>query len=122
MSKLEARQRKQSFGPNKFKTDLIVRTKTKEHAPPSYNTTPGDKYTCRHHEERAEKSVHFTDREFVVERREVHSAQYDYIKNNLCIKSCIGDREVLRFQMKKVSFRNYTPKILNQEVNMGMWI
>lgn len=50
-------------------------------------------------------------------------AQNDYLRNNLQIKTCVcGNLEILKFQTKKVSFRNYTPKILNQEVNMGMWM
>ncbi|KAJ3620553.1 hypothetical protein MTP99_004492 [Tenebrio molitor] len=50
-------------------------------------------------------------------------AQHDYLRNNLHIKSCVcGNREILRCQTKKISFRNYTPKILNQEINMGMWM
>ncbi|EFA05529.1 hypothetical protein TcasGA2_TC015716 [Tribolium castaneum] len=50
-------------------------------------------------------------------------AQNDYLKNNLHIKTCVcGSREILKFQSKKTNFRNYTPKILNQEVNMGMWM
>ncbi|RZC35276.1 hypothetical protein BDFB_013496 [Asbolus verrucosus] len=50
-------------------------------------------------------------------------AQFDYLKNNLHIKFCIcGSRELLKFQTAKLSFRNYTPKILDQEINMGMWM
>lgn len=50
-------------------------------------------------------------------------SQCDYLRNNLCIKSCIGKHpEELKFQMRNANFRNYTPKILNQEINLGMWI
>lgn len=47
----------------------------------------------------------------------------DYLKRNLYIKSAL-DKEscLLRFQAKKLSIRNYIPKIINQELNMGMWI
>lgn len=49
-------------------------------------------------------------------------SRFDYLRNNLCIKTGIANQEALKFQMKKITLRNYTPKILNQEVNMGMWI
>lgn len=51
-------------------------------------------------------------------------SQFDYIRNNLQIKSCLGaNRNIFTFHSKKnLTIRNYTPKILNQEINMGLWM
>lgn len=95
---------------DKYKTELIVRPKNKEAIRQAYNTTPADKYTPKKHPDKKKEET--TD----------HSPQFEYIKKNLCVKTCIGNGEVLRFQVKKVTIRNYTPKILNQEINMGMWM
>ena len=80
----------------KFLTDNYIREKKKrEHF---YNTT-------------------------AYENRCKQDPSHDYLRNNLHIKFCVcGSREVSTFPNKKVSFRNYTPKILNQEINMGMWM
>lgn len=43
-------------------------------------------------------------------------AQYEYIRNHLYIKTGIQGGK------KKSSFRNYIPKVINQEINMGMWM
>lgn len=48
---------------------------------------------------------------------------HDYMKHHLLIKSCLDkERSLLRTGVKKISIRNYTPKILGQEINMGMWM
>lgn len=121
----------------KYKTDLIARARAKENLKASYNTTPGDKFCSRNFYEidnqlRNKNNLRYGDKRRQLEatyktyfpqfENEEHISQFDYLRNNLCIKSCIGTRDVLKFQMKKITFRNYTPKILNQEVNMGMWI
>lgn len=47
----------------------------------------------------------------------------DYMRNHLFIKSCLDqERTLIRSAPKKISIRNYTPKILGQEINMGMWM
>ncbi|CAH2009399.1 unnamed protein product [Acanthoscelides obtectus] len=135
MSRAETKRKKQGHPAKearleekhkeKFKSEPYLRSKVKEI--PAYNTTPGDKYYCRHvccdKEKKPEKKVSFRDRrkDSLVEEA-FYSAQFEYIRNNLCIKFCIGNRDLFRFQRKKVSIRNYTPKSLNQEVNLGMWI
>lgn len=150
MNKPDPGQKKSKY-PNaesriKYKTDIIVRPKLKELFTPLYNTTPVEKYSWRpSSDKKSEPNYYFKIAEhhknqisFGKNKSEADwknsdesqnhyhqsssKSQFEYINNNLCIKSCIGNREVLRFQMKKVSFRNYTPKILNQEINMGMWI
>lgn len=54
----------------------------------------------------------------------IQTTQNDYIKRHLYIKSCVdNEQSVWKFQpQQKVSIRNYTPKAINQEMNMGMWI
>lgn len=42
------------------------------------------------------------------------SAKSDYIKRHLYIKCCVN--------RNKVTIRNYTPKVISQEINMGMWM
>lgn len=51
-------------------------------------------------------------------------SQNDYMKRHLYIKSCVDNETSApwRFQAQKVSIRNYTPKAINQELNMGMWM
>lgn len=50
-------------------------------------------------------------------------SQSEYMKRHLYIKTGVDhERSVLRYQLKKVSIRNYTPKAINQDINMGMWI
>lgn len=98
---------------DKYKTELIIRPKNKEITRQICNTTPADKYSPKQHPKRKDEHA---------DRRTDSSPQFEYIKKNLCIKTCIGNGEVLRFQVKKVTIRNYTPKILNQEINMGMWM
>lgn len=53
-----------------------------------------------------------------------HHQVHDYMKHHLLIKSCLDkERSLLRTgPIKKISIRNYTPKILGQEINMGMWM
>lgn len=56
-----------------------------------------------------------------------HSAPADlreYMRNHLFIKSRLdSERTLLRPPAtNKISIRNYTPKILGQEINMGMWM
>ncbi|XP_018569558.1 uncharacterized protein LOC108909651 isoform X2 [Anoplophora glabripennis] len=99
---------------DKYKTELIIRPRCKEVIKQAYNTTPVAKNSPKNQDKK--KDDHTSD------RRTDDSPQFEYIKKNLCIKTCIGNGEVLRFQVKKVTIRNYTPKILNQEINMGMWM
>lgn len=88
----------------KYNTEIYLRDKYKTNQN-YYNTTPNDKYK----------------RNNVSEQRVTN--HFDYLKHNLFIKSRVGtDCAEWQFQQQKISFRNYTPKILNQEVNMGMWI
>lgn len=48
---------------------------------------------------------------------------FEFSTKNLHIKSCAcGNREIFIIQSKKPTFRNYKPKILSQEVSMGMWM
>lgn len=91
---------KNSSATNKYSTEYIVREK--HHFPSWIKTTP--KYELR-------------------SLNESPINHFEYLKNNLHIKTCIwGNKQVLEFQVKKISFREYTPKILDQEINMGMWI
>ncbi|KAJ8958489.1 hypothetical protein NQ318_002283 [Aromia moschata] len=100
---------------NGYNTEFIVRSKGKIDVPRQvYDTTPGDRLSSK---VAADKQRQLDDA-----RRHCCISQFDYLRNNLRIKSCVGNREVFRFQMKKITIRNYTPKILRQEVNMGMWI
>ncbi|KAK5638303.1 hypothetical protein RI129_012598 [Pyrocoelia pectoralis] len=51
------------------------------------------------------------------------NSQHDYIKQHLYIKCCVDkEKAPWKFQAQKISFRNYTPKTINQEMNMGMWM
>ncbi|KAL1502396.1 hypothetical protein ABEB36_007542 [Hypothenemus hampei] len=84
----------------------------------SYNTTPIDKYTSRYPKQESCQKFKRSKSEHDCS---INNYEY-YLKHNLYIKSAVGNTNVLNYQMKKVSFRNYTPKILSQEVNMGMWI
>ncbi|KAL3271323.1 hypothetical protein HHI36_021811, partial [Cryptolaemus montrouzieri] len=94
----------------KYNTEIYLRDKYKYPTHNHYNTTPNDKYSGY------KKRVNQQE-----QKKEV--SQFDYIKHNLFIKSCVGSEfELWQFQAKKKSFRNYTPKILDQEANMGMWI
>lgn len=89
----------------KYNTEIYLRDKYKT-SHNYYHTTPNDKY-----KKKTNASEH----------RE--NNQFDYLKKNLFIKSRVDTEcELWQFQQRKVSFRNYTPKILNQEVNMGMWM
>lgn len=38
----------------------------------------------------------------------------DYIRRHLYIKCCVN--------RNKLTIRNYTPKVISQEINMGMWM
>lgn len=56
-----------------------------------------------------------------------HSAPADlreYMRNHLFIKSRLDQERTLLKppNTNKISIRNYTPKILGQEINMGMWM
>lgn len=121
----------------KYKTDLLSRARVKENLKVSYNTTPVDKFSARNLYEndnqlRNKNNLRYGDQKrqreatyktyFPQFENEEHISQFDYLRNNLYIKTCLGNCDVLKCQMKKITFRNYTPKILNQEVNMGMWI
>lgn len=45
-----------------------------------------------------------------------------YFKNHLYIKSRVDTTETLFGVERRISFRNYIPKVIIQEINMGMWI
>ncbi|KAK9871984.1 hypothetical protein WA026_015229 [Henosepilachna vigintioctopunctata] len=94
----------------KYQTEVILREKYQHPVQNHYNTTSNDKYTG--YKKRTSSSE---------QKKEV--TQFDYIKHNLLIKSCVcSESKLWQIQPKKKSFRNYTPKILDQEVNMGMWM
>nr|CAH7761521.1 unnamed protein product [Callosobruchus chinensis] len=98
----------------KFKSEPYLRSKAKDI--PAYNTTPGDKYCWRHvcceREKKPEKRVSFQHRrkDSVVDDRTIYSAQFEYLRNNLCIKSCIGNAELFRLAyidiLKKTQYHN----------------
>lgn len=90
----------------KYKTEFIIRNRTTDNSIyNNYNTTPTDKFTSR-------------NQPYLQYKNPVD--QYNYLRNNLIIKSGVENQDS-RYP-KKISIRNYTPKILNQEINMGMWI
>lgn len=146
MSKVDASSKKSHTRKNelktkqKFNTEQISRPNEKDHFRSSYNTTPAGNQKNSSYENgnqlRNKKNLRFSDKKgqqqqvvcktyfphFGGEDCEEFISQFDYLRNNLCIKTGIGNHQVLKFQMKKVTLRNYTPKTLNQEVNMGMWI
>lgn len=116
---------KEHVSNEKFNTDLFSRSKSTENFKAFYYSTPSDKFKnkkilrfCDKHTQR-EPSFQVC---FQKLKHESCIPQFEYLRNNLCIKTRIGTQDGLQFQMKKISFRNYTPKILNQEMNMGMWI
>lgn len=51
-------------------------------------------------------------------------SQKEYISNHLKIKAGIYETKTKtnKFPTKKSTIRDYTPKIINQDVTMGMWI
>lgn len=116
---------KQPYG--QYRQHKDVKLKEKEH--PGVSHCKSCKYPAAH--EKYKTSTSEPDKSQKVEWKKdanytiskVQKEQYDYIRNNLYIKSAV-DREktILKFQLKKVSIRNYTPKTINQEINMGMWI
>lgn len=149
MSKLDASTKKKIYThkgdkklKQKYNTDLIFRPKENS-SKLSHNTTPtAAQVAYTSHEKdnnqlRNKKNLRFSDKKaqqptangndepktyFPQFGCEEYISRFDYLRNNLCFKTGIAKREVPKFQMKKVTLRNYTPKILNQEVNMGMWI
>ncbi|XP_066258155.1 uncharacterized protein [Euwallacea similis] len=97
--------------------DLCWKSKKKEDIV-RYNTTPADKFTTKHPLQDCPKI-----RRCQSEHNHSSSDQYEhYLRHNLYIKSAIENQNLLNSQIKKNSIRNYTPKILSQEVNLGMWI
>ncbi|KAH1018844.1 hypothetical protein HUJ05_006535 [Dendroctonus ponderosae] len=80
-----------------------------------YNTTPGEKFAIRY--------PPYNWQRFTRSRSENDCSipQYEYyLKHNLYIKSAVETQNLLGLQTKNVTFRNYTPKSLSQEVNMGI--
>lgn len=55
-------------------------------------------------------------------QKDSKDTQKEYIKHNLFIKCRIDAKRPLQQGMKKPSIRDYTPKILKQEINLNMWI
>ncbi|XP_019769848.2 uncharacterized protein LOC109544221 [Dendroctonus ponderosae] len=101
---------------DKYWTDLILRPHRNEIIA-GYNTTPGEKFAIRY--------PPYNWQRFTRSRSENDCSipQYEYyLKHNLYIKSAVETQNLLGLQTKNVTFRNYTPKSLSQEVNMGMWI
>ncbi|XP_076256308.1 uncharacterized protein LOC143193801 [Rhynchophorus ferrugineus] len=97
----------------KYRTEVVLRSKTNDFVK-GFSTTgdkiPSSRY-CAHHCPRVRRS-----------KSEPDCSQFQYLRHNLYIKSAVEKQNDFNFQKKKVSFRNYTPKILRQEVNMGMWM
>lgn len=52
---------------------------------------------------------------FQYKQQQQQSSKSDYIKRHLYFKCCVN-------RNSKVTIRNYTPKIISQEINMGMWM
>lgn len=143
MSKTDPASRRTDFyksepkSKQKYATDLGCKSNLKDNLKVSYDTTLVDKFASRISFEnddqlRNKKKFRFCDKKRQQEATrktyfsqfgsDEFSSQFDYLRNNLCIKTCIANQKVVKLQMTKITFRNYTPKILSQEVNIGMWI
>lgn len=99
---------------NQYWTEIAFRNKND--IVTRFSTTPSDRFVSRYRQDNCHKFTRSKS------EHDCSIAHNEYLRHNLYIKSAVEKQNALSFQLKKVSFRNYTPKILSQEVNMGMWI
>lgn len=109
---------------DKYHTDHIKKRPLDIKLKQKYSTTPLDKFTSRdlHWQPQEETDPAVTWTNWIKDKEVFVHAQRDYMKRHLFIKSCIDRDLALKFQAKKTNLRNYTPKAIDQEVNLGMWM
>lgn len=121
------------FNPTKFihwdLTATNLKYKEKYHTaykkrPANTNVQPKEKYSTTPYiaKEKVTRNVNYISTNIKGEDSK-QTSQNDYMKRHLYVKSCVDkEQSEWKFQEQKVSIRNYTPKVINQEINMGMWM
>lgn len=108
---------------DKYHTDHLKKRPLDIKLKQKYSTAPLDKFTSRDlhlPSQNPDPEVCWT--RWSKDKDVFAHAQKDYMKRHLFIKSCIDRDRGLKFQVKKANLRNYTPKVIDQEVNLGMWM
>lgn len=100
---------------SKYKTEYIPREKC--HHPIHFNSAPHNKKREPKQDQKSPENP-----KNAPNQQPGIDEQKEYLRKNLLIKCCVDKERTIPLQTKKVSIRDYKPKVITQEIDMGMWI